>query len=166
MDGRQKCGTVQLHRVRSIHHQIAQYLSMGYRDLEVAALLGVTSQRIAHLKSDPAFEELMEYYQEHQKAVGTSIMERLQTLATLGLEEIQDRLLDEPELFNNTQIKSLVEMVLDRSGFAPGGKNGKDEHSVPQEDVERLKREINANSKTRVVSRAEAAEYIPKNEED
>lgn len=161
LDGRQKCGTVQLSRVRSIHHQIAQYLAMGYRDIEVSALLGVSSQRIAHLKSDPAFTELSEYYAEKQKAVGTSILERLSSLAVLGLEEIQDRLLDEPELMNNTQITKLVEMLLDRSGFAPGGSSqNKPGGELPSEDVARLKQAINQESKTKVVSRAEAAEYL------
>lgn len=164
VDGRHKAGTVQLQRVRSIHHQMAQYLVQGYRPIEVAALLGVSQHRIALLQGDPAFREIMEYYAERQKNLGVSIMERLQTLAVLGLEEIQERLLDEPELLSNGQLMKLIETTLDRSGHAPGGTSGKAQAELPADDVARLKAEVRQASKTKVVARgsAEAAEYIPR----
>lgn len=168
VDGRHKCGTVQLGRIRSIHHQMAQYLVQGYRDVEVAALLGVSQHRIALLKGDPAFCELIEYYSERQKNIGISIMERLQTLAVLGLEEIQERLLSEPDLLSNGQLMKLIETTLDRSGFGPGGKSGREAGAeLPADDLARIKQGVAEASRTKVVSRsAPQAEYIAKGEGD
>ena len=161
-NGRKKAGTVTLTKVRSVHHQMAMYIVQGYSNVEISAMLGVTAQRIALLKSDPAFQEVLEYYQEQNRDAGASIIERLQTISLLGLEEIQDRLLDEPELLSVPQITRLVEMALDRSGHAPGGRNQKEHTPLESGQLAEIKKLVEDNSKTEVVSRSE---YLAKGED-
>lgn len=173
VDGRAKASNVQLQKVRSIHHQMAQYLAQGYKIHEVSVLLGVGAQRIVALKQDPAFKELLKIYEDKQQAVAVSILERISTVALLGLEEVQDRLLDEPDLLTNPQLTRLVELALDRCGHGPGGQSqNKDQGVLTADEVSKIKEEVRASEKTVIREREmtpsegeNEGEYIPANEE-
>lgn len=51
-----------LERLRDPHHNLARLLAMGKRNEEAGRLAGYSANRVAMLKSDPAFKELIEYY--------------------------------------------------------------------------------------------------------
>lgn len=163
-NGKGKVPSAQIKTIRTIHHQIAQYMAQGLRNVEISAVLGVSQSRISLISNDPAFEELLEFYQDQQKTAGVSIIERLNTISTLALEEIQDRLLDSGDEVAMGHLLKLIETTLDRSGHSPGGNTKRDQApGLARDDLARLKQQTQEENKTTVISRSE---YIPKGEKD
>lgn len=113
------------------HHQVARLLAEGNRPGKVAVMTGYSPSKISTLQQDPAFQELVHYYKE---AVDQTYLEAHSRLAILGLsavEELQERLDDQPKSFPTKDLLAVAELALDRSvapsksagrgGSAPGG---------------------------------------------
>lgn len=107
-------------KLRGSHHRIALLLAAGYRDGEVADMVGYSTTRIAQLKHDPAFADLMAYYQnevdentreELDVYYSIAIQNRIKTARMIGdkLDAIEDAGLD---------TVSLRELVTVHSDFA------------------------------------------------
>lgn len=107
---------VPIKQLRATHHMAARLLAEGKRCGDVSLITGYSLARISILKQDPAFRELMHYYAENVNAQYASVHERLATLGTAMLDELQERLDDKPEGFSNREVMDAAEMLLDRSG--------------------------------------------------
>jgi len=101
--------------LRHGHHTIARLLADGTKQVEISAITGYSQSRISILKGDPAFQELIEYYRTQKEAIYLDVHQRLGTLAITAVEELQQRLDEEPHKITNREVKEIAEMALDRS---------------------------------------------------
>jgi hypothetical protein len=105
-----------LQKLRSRHHQLAQMLASGLTDTQVCLALGYSPSRISILKADPAFKELLAYYDKQHEKLHLDVQERLITLGLDSIEVLQQRLDDDPDEFSARELKEMAEMALDRTG--------------------------------------------------
>ena len=108
-------------RIRDIHHRIARKVAEGKRTSDIAHELGYSISRISILKSDPAFQQLVEVYRQRLDAIEDDVWQDFQKRALLialdGLEIIQARQEEEGELMPFSELRANVEMALDRAGL-------------------------------------------------
>ena len=114
-----------LQQIRAIHHRLAQLLAQGFTHLEVAAMAGSSTQRIAKLVADPTFQELISYYQdqigERQIEDGQRIQEKLKIAAESALDELTERLEDDEKrsAMPTSELRKIVELGADRTVAPP-----------------------------------------------
>ena len=114
-----------LKRIRNNHHALARLLAEGRRPGECAAILGFAPSRISILQQDPAFKDLLEFYKSQVEVQYLDVHSRLAQLGTTAVEELQERLEEDPEGFSVSQLQNIAEMALDRSvAPAKGGPKG------------------------------------------
>lgn len=126
IEGAPKVGPPILQRLKDHHHAIAMYLASGRTVIETAQLTGMTPQRVGDLKNtDPAFQNLLAFYQERVKEIGTDEARRfhgkLRGISTRSLDIITERLEDENEVakMSTDELRRLAEMGLDRTDAPP-----------------------------------------------
>ncbi len=124
-------GVGSLTALRMGHQQLAQALAAGVAPEEAAWMTGRSVASVKGLLSDPAFQELLEYYRENQRERDFNAFERLVTLGGTAMSVLQERLEESPERFSNKDLKDLMEASMDRSaaparggGSARGGASG------------------------------------------
>ena len=110
------------------HQQVAQMLAAGMGAEEAAWATGRSVGGIKGLLSDPAFQELLAYYEANQRERDFNAFERLVTLGGTAMGVLQERLEESPERFSNNELRQLMEASMDRSAApakgAGGGGNG------------------------------------------
>lgn len=116
--------TPAIKRLRTQHHHLARLLAEGRREVEVSAITGYSQSRISILKQDPAFRDLITHYEHDAAMAYVNVHERLAALGITCLEELQQRIDEEPEKFNNKELRELAAMLLDRSVAPPKGVAG------------------------------------------
>lgn len=126
VEGAPKVGPPILQRLKDHHHAIARYLASGRTVIETAELTGMTPQRVSDLKNtDPAFQNLLSFYQEQVGAIGSDEMRRyhgkLRGISTRSLDIITDRLDDPDQVakMSTDEVRRLAEMGLDRTDAPP-----------------------------------------------
>lgn len=116
--------TSPLMKLRNTHHQLARLMAEGRPQAECSLITGYCPSRISILKNDPAFKELVAYYQTQAEAVYLNVHERLAALGMSTIEELQERLESDPERFTNKELMDLGELLLDRTVAPPKGVKG------------------------------------------
>lgn len=114
-------------RIRASHHKMAQLLAQGHKPQEVSQITGITKSRLATLaNTDPAFQELVEHYRTISEVKFADVIERMRILGLDTIEELHDRLLNDPESFSKKDLLAITEMMLVKSGITggPGGISG------------------------------------------
>lgn len=111
--------TPAVQKLRHSHHALARLLAEGRPGVECAAILGMSQSRISILKHDPAFQELLEFYGKQKEEIYLDVHQRLAGLAVDTLEEIHERLGEDPDSFSNKELLLVAEMALDRSVAPP-----------------------------------------------
>lgn len=112
-------GVQRLKSIRHTHHKLAQLLAAGMDETRAAYLCNYTPSTVSILKSDPGFAELLAYYgaqkiEEWKDAVGL-----MADLHIDVLQEIRERLEENPGAFNAEQLTKLHVSLADRSGNGP-----------------------------------------------
>lgn len=51
-------------RFRDSHHRLARCIALGFSDVRISGMTGYSQSRISILKSDPAFQDLIEVYRQ------------------------------------------------------------------------------------------------------
>lgn len=102
-------------RIRQRHHNLAQLIATGISHAECSAITGYGQSSISILLQDPAFQELVEYYTSQKKEVFLDVQQRLAEVGIAALEEIRDRLEENPGGVSMQQLESLIKTVFDRS---------------------------------------------------
>lgn len=108
-----------LQRITQRHHMLARLVAEGRPDVESSAITGHSPSRISILKKDPAFANLVEYYKTQTEAVYLSVHERLAALGMATVDELMDRIENEPNSFSIRELKEIAELGLDRAGYGP-----------------------------------------------
>jgi len=115
-------GIPRLKTLRYNHHLLAKAVASGKSLLECSALTGLTGSRISDLKNDPAFQELVSFYAEELHEVYVDVHQRMASLGTSVLEELQERFEADPDKFTKRELMDLFTTMADRS--IPTAKGG------------------------------------------
>jgi hypothetical protein len=115
-----------LKKLKHSHHMLAKLIADGVREEEISSISGYTVAYISAIKCDPAFSSLVEYYAEQKKEIYIDVHQRLSTLSLDAVDEIQSRLAETPDGFQNRELFELAAMGLDRTGF---GKQSRVDHN-------------------------------------
>lgn len=111
--------TPSIKRLKTSHHNLARLLASGTTQAEASLITGYSPSRISILLHDPAFSELMAYYAEQTKEIYVNVHQRLADVGTMALEEIQERLEEQPEKFSTKELLDTLAATLDRGGYGP-----------------------------------------------
>lgn len=102
----------QLSRVRSTHHMLAQLCAEGKSNVEIGAIAGYSPAYISVLRNDPAFKELLAHYGAIREKLYIDVLERMKFLGLSSLEELQQRMAEEPEKFTRQELMQLADLML------------------------------------------------------
>lgn len=131
-----------IRRVRASHHRVAQMLAAGARPAEVHVKTGYSRSRISVLQADPAFQELVEHYKQMVQEVYVDQVERMGLVLSDALEELHERIVENPETLTANNLIETIKTVADRTGH---GATSKQEHShihLSSEDIAKLKGKV------------------------
>jgi hypothetical protein len=116
---------IQLQRLRTSHHQLAQLLAQGRTEAEASLITGYSNSRISILKSDPTFAELLASYTAMRTEIFSDTLERMKVLGLSSLDELQERLESDPSKWTNRELMEMADMLLVRPRIAtPMGQGG------------------------------------------
>lgn len=112
-----------LKRLSERHHALARCLASGMADRDAAITCGYVVSRVSILKADPAFQELLAFYQQD---VNNKYLDMHGVLAGLSLDaamELRERLEADISSDDKTisvgQLMELTKLGADRTGFGP-----------------------------------------------
>lgn len=105
-------------QIKSAHHNIAQLLASGLEHEEVSQITGYSPQYVSKLKRDPSFASLLEFYLDTRKKSLVNAIERLTAAGITALDEIQQRLAESPEKWQNRELMEFVEKALVKPAIA------------------------------------------------
>lgn len=111
-----------LTKLRNSHHMLARLLGEGKSCAECSLLTGYVPSRISILQNDPAFKDLVEYYRTQVDAQYIDVHARLASLGLSTIDELAERLENDPDQFANKDLMALAELTLDRAGHGPTAK--------------------------------------------
>jgi hypothetical protein len=136
-----------LKALRQSHHQLARVLAQGTANEEAAIICGMSPSRISSLRSDPAFSELLAYYQametEQYGVARADMHERLASLGFDAVETLHEKLLEDPEGFDNKTLLAIVEATSDRTGHGKTSTVQHDHtHSLSPEAIAKIKSSV------------------------
>lgn len=106
-------------KLRTSHHSVARMVAIGKPVVEIAATVGRDPSGIYKLLHDPAFQELVSYYQSMTNEVQIDTARRIAGMTNDAMEVIHERILENPEKVKTEELIKVVTMGLDRSGFGP-----------------------------------------------
>jgi len=108
-----------LRAIRAVHHAAARALAAGASRHEAAVISGLSPERLAALRQDPSFAALERHYAEREDARFEDVQERMRLVGMLAAEELQERILADPDSIAFSDLRKLLESALDRAGHAP-----------------------------------------------
>jgi len=109
-----------LPEIQGIHHTYARLLGEGKSVAQVAAIMGTSGARLRRLMEDPAFCELMAYYQEQKEDIWMGAQKQMALLHRIATDEIIRRVEDDIEKkIPLSELRLLSEMAGDRSVTPP-----------------------------------------------
>lgn len=106
-------------RLTERHHASARLLAAGTTPGRVAIITGLTRQSITLLQNDPSFKELVAYYRDQVEDEYRGMHAQLAGLGVDALEEIRNRLEEEPEKIGFNSLMEIVKITADRTGHGP-----------------------------------------------
>lgn len=101
-----------LKTIRHTHHQLARLVATGVPDSEASLITGYSPSYISMVKKDPSFAGLLDYYHEQREQIFIDVVERMRGLGLSTLDEIQNRLEEEPEEWSRRELMELAELML------------------------------------------------------
>lgn len=120
-----KIGTAPIQRLKSSHHAVARHLASGRTVQETALLTGYTPQRVSDLGLDPAFQDLLAYYEIQVDEIGIDDAQRFQLklkdVGEAALDLIDDRVNDpvKSATIPIGELRQIVTMAADRTVAPP-----------------------------------------------
>lgn len=99
-------------QLRHSHHQLARLIASGSEMTEVSLITGYSLSYISVIKGDPAFKELLSYYDKQREMIFVDVVERMRSLGLNTLEELAARLENEPESWSRRELMEMAELML------------------------------------------------------
>lgn len=134
--------TPHIKKLRDTHHRLARLLATGAKDGMIAAVTGYSVSRLSILKNDPAFSELIEYYRSEVHELHLDAEQQLASLRADAIDELQERLEENPESFNNKDLMHLAFQAADRTGLGPKKTVNLTATVFTPQDIAQLKAEV------------------------
>lgn len=106
-------------RLRHKHHALARALASGLSETEAGIVAGYTVNVVSTLLTDPAFSELVRFYQSENSKAFNAMHEALANVSMAAIEEIQRRLDEEPEKISLNTLREIAQTGADRTGHGP-----------------------------------------------
>lgn len=106
-------------RLSQRHHALARALAAGMAPMEASAAFGYVPTTISILQGDPTFSELVKFYRQKEDAQSASLGEKLIQLAIEASDELLERIEEKPESFSKSELRDVIKMGADRTGFGP-----------------------------------------------
>lgn len=110
-------------KLKESHHALARALASGMRPAEAAQVTGYSLSRISIIQADPAFKDLMEVYRAEVGEAYDVLHGKMAAMAVDAVEEMHERLLDDPTEFSTNQLLDVAKTFADRTGFGPATKS-------------------------------------------
>lgn len=109
--------------IRARHHRVAQMLAAGLKPTTIARIVGFTPGFVANLQRSPAFQELLAHYTAEVHDQFTDFVQAAAEFSAEVLDELRDRLQENPKQFTVNQLLESMKATADRSGNAPVAKS-------------------------------------------
>ena len=106
-------------KLRARHHTAARLLALGYRPGKVAALTGYCNSRISVLQTDPAFQDLIEFYKKKEDEEYDHVRGGFAEIVGDAVAELKARLEAEPDKIPLKDLLKLATEFGDRTGHGP-----------------------------------------------
>ena len=106
-------------RLSRRHHELAKLLASGIEPGVAATMMHYDYSRVSILKSDPAFQALIELYSHQVDVAFIDAHKKMALLQETVTEEIQSRIEETPDEFSSSQLTELLKVTSDRSGLGP-----------------------------------------------
>lgn len=104
--------------LRESHHGVARLIAQGARDIDASRMSGYSPGRIATLRRDPAFQELVSFYKGEFDDTHMDLVTYAQEVARDTLQSLHEDILDGAPI--KPEVKAdIFKTVADRAGFAP-----------------------------------------------
>lgn len=110
-----------IRRIGHQHHRLAQLIVKGEPLTAIASITGYSPQYIKIIQKDPTFAELIEHYKANREAAFVDLMERMKVLGIMALEELQQRLSDDPEGWTKRELMDLQQAMAKAQPSGAGG---------------------------------------------
>jgi len=114
---------VSIKRLAARHHALARALATGTKPGEAAILCGLTASRVSILMSDPMFQDLQAHYANAVDAKFLGMQEKMAALGEDMVDEIAERLEDNPTAFSVDELYKGAALMADRTGNGPSQKS-------------------------------------------
>jgi hypothetical protein len=101
-----------LQSLRASHHQLAQLLVKGVSESEASLITGYSISRISILQRDPTFAELLANYSTQRELAFADTLDRMRVLGLSALDELQERLENDPTRWTNREVMEMAELML------------------------------------------------------
>ena len=95
------------------------HASEGSGGIQLIGGVEGTDRELSVLRGDPAFEELIAFYQGDKAKPVLDLQERMTSLALDATQELQDRLELDPEKVSTDQLLDTIKLTADRTGNGP-----------------------------------------------
>ena len=105
-------------QMRHRHHSAARLMAEGRPTHEIMAITGYSNARLSTFKTMPDFQELVSGYKAAKDALYLDAHGRKAELHVAVIDELQDRLEEEPKKFTNRELAELLK-ASDSQGEAP-----------------------------------------------
>lgn len=111
--GEKKAGGPQsVASLRQTHHAAARALATGSSLVEVSIISGYSVSYLSVLQGNSAFKELMQYYQIQKEEIFLDTARRMRDLGMASLEELQERLANEPEKWTKRELMDMAKLLM------------------------------------------------------
>ena len=108
-----------LKKLRQRHHALARALASGMPQGEAAISCGYTQAYVSTIESSPAFTELVAFYRTEVDKEYLGMHEAMAGLSRDAVDELTERLEEEPTDFSVGQLIELGKFGADRTGHGP-----------------------------------------------
>lgn len=120
-EGRSEPG--RLKRLSERHHAAARHMASGISLFEISVMTGYTAPHLSILKNDPSFRELVSFYKEKADALYADMHTRLAGLSVDAIDELRERLEEDPKSIGTAALMEMTKMGADRTGHGPSSTN-------------------------------------------
>lgn len=138
-------------KFRESHHMVAKLFAAGLSNLEVAAKTGYSTQYIAMLHNDPAFQELLAKYRDLDTQLFLEGRDEFYSLATKNMIQAERQLSDKMDELDTEgeflPTRELISVVADRADRFGYGKR-ETKFNVNVDFADALQRAIKRSGKT------------------
>jgi hypothetical protein len=109
--------------MRHRHHSAARLIAEGRPSVEIMSITGYSGSRLSVLKQSPDFQELVASYRAQKDALYLDVHGRKASLMVSLIDELADRLEDNPTKFQVREIGELIKVLDEKTEppTAPGG---------------------------------------------